>query len=91
MATVKVTVRRNGSLRVDAPEGSIELLDADGHAYNLAGKTSFSLCRCGGSATRPFCDGSHKHNGFQSAECAIPVESKAEAQKDPQQANPEVK
>ena len=43
MATVKVTVRKNGSLRVEAPEGEIELLDGDGNPYDLTGKTSFSL------------------------------------------------
>jgi hypothetical protein len=48
MAVVKITVRRNGPYRVEAPEGSIELVDADGQKYDLTGKPAFSLCRCGG-------------------------------------------
>ena len=57
MAQVKITVRNNGPFRVEAPEGSVELVDADGNAYDLTGKTAFSLCRCGGSTNKPFCDG----------------------------------
>ena len=71
MAPVKITVRRNGPLRVEAPEGSVELVDADGKPYDLTGKPAFSLCRCGGSANKPFCDGTHKTNGFQGAESAV--------------------
>ena len=59
MAEVKITVRRNGPYRVEAPEGSIEIVDADGTPYDLTGKTAFSLCRCGGSVNKPFCDGTH--------------------------------
>lgn len=71
MAQVKITVRRNGPYRVEAPEGSIELVDADGNVYDLTGKPAFSLCRCGGSTNKPFCDGTHSQIGFQAAEAAV--------------------
>jgi CDGSH-type Zn-finger protein len=76
MADVKITVRRNGPFRVEAPEGSIELVDADGAAYDLSmkmkdGRLAFSLCRCGGSVNKPFCDGTHSKIGFQGAEAAV--------------------
>lgn len=29
-------------------------------------KTSFAICRCGGTRETPFCDGSHARNGFRS-------------------------
>jgi CDGSH-type Zn-finger protein len=71
MAQVKITVRPNGPLRVEAPEGAIELVDAAGNPYDLTGKTAFSLCRCGGSVNKPFCDGTHSRIGFQGAESAV--------------------
>lgn len=71
MAIVKITARRNGPFRVEAPEGAVELVDANGNAYDLGGKVSFSLCRCGGSVTKPFCDGAHKIIGFQAPEEAV--------------------
>ena len=74
MAQIKITVRKNGPYRVEAPEGSIELVDSDGKAYNLTGKTTFSLCRCGGSVSKPFCDGTHTKIGFQAAEAAVQAE-----------------
>ena len=74
MAQVKITVRKNGPYRVEAPEGTIELVDGDGNAYDLTGKPAFSLCRCGASANRPFCDGAHNKVGFQAAECAVKKE-----------------
>ena len=71
MAQVTITVRKNGPLRIDDPNGVVEMVDMDGNKYDLTGKTAFSLCRCGGSANRPFCDGAHKTNGFQAPDCAI--------------------
>lgn len=62
-ANVTITVRDNGNLRVAGP---ITLLDGEGNAFEVeAGKAVF-LCRCGGSATKPFCDSSHRTNGFAS-------------------------
>jgi CDGSH-type Zn-finger protein len=71
MAGVKITVRKNGPYRVEDPEGLIELVDADGNKYDLTGKPAFSLCRCGASVNKPFCDGTHSKLGFQAAESAV--------------------
>jgi len=71
MAVVKITVRPNGPFRVEAPEGSVELVDADGNQYDISGKPAFSLCRCGESVNKPFCDGTHSKIGFQGAELAV--------------------
>ncbi len=71
MAAVKITIKKNGPYRVEAPEGTIELVDADGNAYDLTGKPAFSLCRCGASVNKPFCDGTHSKLGFQAAESAV--------------------
>lgn len=59
----KITVRTHGPLRV---EGEFTIHDAEGNAFGLGGRTVISLCRCGHSENKPFCDGSHKKAGFQS-------------------------
>ena len=79
MAQVKITVRPNGPYRVEAEPGSVEMVDANGVAYDLSakikeGKTAFSLCRCGASANKPYCDGTHNKIGFQAAETAVRAE-----------------
>ena len=56
MATTKITINNNGSIKVD---GDFEILDPEGNSYGLAGRTIVSLCRCGLSKNKPFCDGSH--------------------------------
>ena len=76
MAEIKITVRKNGPYRVEAPPGTVKLIDADGNEYDLSqkikeGMTAFSLCRCGGSVTKPYCDGTHSKVGFQAAEGAV--------------------
>ena len=59
----KITVRNNGSLRV---EGEFTICDPDGNPFGLGGRSIIALCRCGHSQDKPFCDGSHKNVGFQS-------------------------
>ena len=61
----RITVVENGPLRV---KGAIELVDQNGDAYQTR-RTVF-LCRCGQSATKPFCDGSHVRTGFKALERA---------------------
>lgn len=56
---VKLTVNNNGSLKV---EGDFEIVDPQGNVYGLMGRTLVSICRCGLSKNKPFCDGSHKEN-----------------------------
>jgi len=61
---VKITVRNNGPFRVEGT--NFEICDAAGNPFNLNGRTSVSLCRCGASKKHPFCDGSHGECKFQS-------------------------
>jgi CDGSH-type Zn-finger protein len=62
MAT-KITVKNNGSIRV---EGDFELFDMDGNKFDLTERTAISLCRCGQSKDKPFCDGTHRACSFDS-------------------------
>jgi CDGSH-type Zn-finger protein len=63
MASTKITVNPNGSIRI---EGDFTIHDAEGKEFGLAGRTVISLCRCGHSENKPFCDGHHKMVGFDS-------------------------
>ena len=64
---MRIKVVEDGPLQVKGP---VELLDHDGNAYQTR-RTVF-LCRCGRSATKPFCDGSHARKGFSAPERAEP-------------------
>jgi CDGSH-type Zn-finger protein len=59
----KITINNNGSVRV---EGDFTILDANGNTFDLSGRTAISLCRCGHSENKPFCDGTHRKVDFQS-------------------------
>jgi len=63
MAATRITVMNNGSLRV---EGDFEIVDQEGRPFGLGGRPRVSLCRCGHSNNKPFCDSSHKTCGFES-------------------------
>jgi CDGSH-type Zn-finger protein len=64
MSDVKITVMKNGPLRLEGAD-ALQIQDPTGKAYGLGGRAVVSLCRCGASANKPFCDGSHNHHGFQ--------------------------
>jgi 3-phenylpropionate/trans-cinnamate dioxygenase ferredoxin subunit len=68
MADVDISIRPSGPYLVRGP---ITLHDADGNVLDLAGKEVVALCRCGGSTTKPFCDGTHSKLGFQAAAQAV--------------------
>jgi CDGSH-type Zn-finger protein len=59
----KITVIKNGPLRM---EGEFTVYDGEGSPFDLGGRTSISLCRCGHSVNKPFCDGAHRKVEFQS-------------------------
>lgn len=66
MVTIKV--RKDGPYKVEGDD--VRLIDWDGNEYAID-RRPFALCRCGGSTTKPFCDGTHSKIGFEAAEAAI--------------------
>ncbi|MGH8291551.1 MAG: CDGSH iron-sulfur domain-containing protein [Steroidobacteraceae bacterium] len=67
MATIKVL--QNGPYQVQGDD--VTAVDWNGVNYAVT-KRPFYLCRCGGSTTKPFCDGTHSKVGFKAAEAAVP-------------------
>jgi CDGSH-type Zn-finger protein len=55
-----ITPYRDGPLIV---RGDFRLVDQDGGEID-PGRATVALCRCGKSAIKPFCDGSHQRSGF---------------------------
>ena len=58
--TLTVAPSPNGPLHV---AGSLEMCSGTGRTIDRV--TEVWLCRCGGSASKPYCDGSHARIGFQ--------------------------
>lgn len=70
MAATKLTINSNGSVKI---EGDFEITDRNGNQYDLAGRTIVSICRCGLSRNKPFCDGSHNgHFEHEAVAFALP-------------------
>jgi CDGSH-type Zn-finger protein len=66
-----IRLRENGPIVVDGDD--VTVIDWNGRAYGID-KRPIALCRCGASARKPFCDGTHRTCGFvgdQSAEPAV--------------------
>ena len=71
---INVVAKKNGPYIVSGDIGELALSDADGNKYDLTGKQTVALCRCGASVNKPFCDGTHSKIGFQAAEAAVKAE-----------------
>jgi CDGSH-type Zn-finger protein len=67
-----IKVRENGPFAIDVTTGDFELVDHNGVPIPIPplkpGKTTVTLCRCGASVKKPFCDGTHSRIGFKGAE-----------------------
>ena len=61
----RIRVLNGGPYRV---EGGVPILDHEG--AGIEAPEAYSLCRCGGSNNKPFCDGTHKRNNFNGQEFA---------------------
>jgi len=71
-AEVVIKTRENGPYKLTGP---FRIVDADGNEYGLPDDgRPVALCRCGGSTTKPFCDGTHSKVGFEAAERAVRAE-----------------
>jgi len=66
---IRMQVRENGSIRVT---GDVDFVDAEGNVVRT--ESNFSLCRCGHSANKPFCDGSHRGANFEAPVFDAPKE-----------------
>ena len=62
MSDPKITINLNGSLKV---EGDVKLVDHNENEVPTKEGIPYFLCRCGHSRNKPFCDGSHKREGFE--------------------------
>ena len=63
----RITALDNGPYLVKGP---VLLVDAEGNEFR-AERATVALCRCGGSMTKPFCDGTHSKIRFRAAQRAV--------------------
>ena len=66
---ITVRLRQNGPYVIESED--VRVIDWNGNEYPI-GRRPIALCRCGASAKKPFCDGTHSKVGFQAAEAAAP-------------------
>lgn len=67
---VKIIVKENGSYGIETDGHFVVIRDGQ---EEIIDKKRISLCRCGKSENKPFCDGTHKHIGFKAGGSEIIV------------------
>lgn len=68
---MKIRFRENGSIAIDLPQGAKFVFDGEERVLE---RPKLALCRCGHSANKPFCDGTHKQTGFVAEAAEIDLE-----------------
>jgi CDGSH-type Zn-finger protein len=63
-----IRLRKNGPYVIDSED--VRIVDWNGVEYRIERRPA-ALCRCGGSTTKPFCDGTHSRIGFEAAQEAV--------------------
>jgi CDGSH-type Zn-finger protein len=66
--TTVITPTDNGPYVIAGPA---RVVDAGGNEYLLGEQAAIVLCRCGGSRSKPFCDGTHETLNFEAAQRAV--------------------
>jgi CDGSH-type Zn-finger protein len=61
--SLKATILKNGPIQLEA---GMTICDAAGKSFTVQEGKPVFLCRCGQSGNKPFCDGTHRKNGFES-------------------------
>ena len=72
MGTTTVRLRKNGPYVIE--DETVRVIDWNGVEYPVT-RRPIALCRCGASAKKPFCDGTHGRIGFCGDEDAAPPAS----------------
>jgi CDGSH-type Zn-finger protein len=78
LSSAKVTVFDNGPIHI---VGDFEVFDEVGNRFS--NRRLFSLCRCGLSESKPFCDGTHRTARFTDS-CRAPLPELAVTETAPQ-------
>ncbi len=77
MADTRVRIMKDGPIKVET-DGTLKITDHDGTVVPHREGRAVFLCRCGGSKTKPFCDGTHSKIGFAGAEAAVTAADSSE-------------
>jgi CDGSH-type Zn-finger protein len=68
MADATIRVLPNGPYRITGP---VKVTDPQGNEFTIDEGRTVSFCRCGDSANKPYCDGTHSRIGFQASDSAV--------------------